>query len=232
MTDVHANHPAIEALRDAQMYWPTEADEPLIDTDKYVRIREVCRALEQLRGKAKGNDVDFEAYGAVWSALSSGALVARVVETNTVIPQVAWPQILPTAHDDNPEMTPDEAVWRSNLWYSTLPEYDFVEALMATPVGGLKPFASKLPLIEFDNAARWLALVTPTGRANAIRSFSTTEETERAFRAWIEENPNSTDPQRTKWYQDHGLNRERGRELWRELKPIGGSKPGPKPRNQ
>ncbi|WP_171172585.1 hypothetical protein [Ruegeria sp. HKCCA0370] len=231
MIETYATRHAIDALRRAQMYWPTEADEPLVDSEKYVRIREVCRALEQLRGNATGDDVDFEAYGIVWNALRTGALVARVIETNTLIPQVAWPQILPTAHHDDPETTPGEAVWRSNLWYSTLPKYDFVDDLLETPVGGLRPFASKLPLIDFSEAVKWVVLSTPRSRAKVAQSFSTTKETEQAFSAWIHENPNSTDAQRNQWYRDHGLNRERGRELWRKLKPLDGSKAGPKPKS-
>lgn len=151
------NSPATLALRDAQMYWEPIEGEPLFDTDRFVRIREICRALEQIRGEASDshNEIDFKVYHLVWEALRSGNLVARIIETNTVIPQVAWPEILPD--DNDPDMTSGEAVWLANLWYSVLPIYDHIDDLLDVPRGGLKPFAGLLPLIEFNKAATWLA---------------------------------------------------------------------------
>ena len=223
MLSVRDSDPVVAALRASQLYWPAEADEPLIRSDEFARLREICHALEILWGRVHGssNQVDVEAYSTVWQALRSGKLVAKTFETGTIVPPSAWPELLV---QDDPE-TCGEAVYESCLWYSTIPHRS--RLMDHQSWHGLLPFSGCLPVVELPSAERFLA--SKRLFAPAVVKHSDRPSLEAAFSSWVAGFAGCSPPPNSKieeWAQQNGITRARVRELKQKLAPAEWSQPG------
>lgn len=160
----------VKAIREAQSYWGAVAGEPFVNRDEFLRLREVCNALESLLGNLRSdrpNGYDQKAYRVALEALVSGELVAVTMEENAVIPSHSWSDNLRQLSRAPEVGLSSEKYSDLGFWCGTIQwEHE------------CKGFVGKLPVVPFHEAELWLqkhspkmALGRPSKKGSAVQAY-------------------------------------------------------------
>lgn len=143
------------ALLQGQMFWKKDEDEPPIDSDRYVRIRELAHAADLLAARVPehANEPDPEAWLSVWNAIKSGEIVCRALPSNEIIPPVSWPH--------EPDGDRERGFYDSVLFHGQIPDWSLE---IFGELGGLRAFVGQVPVIRREEALLWLSGQTPARR--------------------------------------------------------------------
>lgn len=195
------------ALDAAKGFWPRESDEPLVSS-QVILLRELCHALEILLDNLPAPDEQYDplAYRQVLECLSDGDLVAVTLETDTIIPTYAW------------SFVDADQAFDSNFWYGRI--------IRDCDCHG---FIGQLPMVPRDKAVTWLSqVVSPKTQKHVHR---TRESLELAFREYVASFDGVDPPkqvERDAWRKEHGITRDRLRELCKDHAPEDWTRPGRK----
>ncbi|WP_299661704.1 hypothetical protein [uncultured Ruegeria sp.] len=140
----------LSAIADARSncIWGLFEDVPKVDDDKFIRLFEMCHAIEALTENLDAKSSDWVAKSPLMllNALRDGEIVARAYESNSVIPSAAWPG----------EIETDPEAFDNCFWYGVIERNDDCFG-----------FVGKLPVVKSRDAEQWLASLLPKGISGA-----------------------------------------------------------------